>query len=137
MAVVADGKKGRVYLSPTPEQEFAAAHAKPEWRPTGEVPSRLTGGTCVPYGLSKWGDLFTARQLVALTTFADLVPEAIARAHHDALGAGWLDDDRGLSVGGTGATAYAQAIGLYLALAASKSTMFINSLSRWRSVWWG
>ncbi|WP_273685061.1 hypothetical protein [Pseudomonas aeruginosa] len=51
----------------------------------------------------------------------------------DALAAGMADDGLGLDQGGTGATAYAQAVGVYLGMVASKSTMFINTLSRWRS----
>lgn len=33
--------------------------AKETWRPIGDVPPRLTGGTCVPYGLSPWDELFS------------------------------------------------------------------------------
>ncbi|QTQ30045.1 Uncharacterized protein pbN1_00525 [Aromatoleum bremense] len=73
MAIVAEGSRGRVYLPPTSDHEAIARSAVPAWRPVGEVPARLTGGTCVPYGLTQWGDLFTPRQLVALTCFADLV----------------------------------------------------------------
>ena len=111
MAVVAEGDRGRVYLPPTAEHEETAGRAVPGWQPEGDVPARLTGGTCVPYGLSTWGNLFTLRQLVALTTFSDLVGEALARVRHDAVGAGLPDDDRPLRNGGTGATAYAEAVG--------------------------
>jgi putative DNA methylase len=128
MAIVAEGQRGRIYLSPTPEHEAAAKKAKPEWKPEGEVPPRLTGGTCVPYGLSTWGDLFTPRQLVALTTFSDLVGEAMERIRRDALAAGLPDDPTQLrdlpapgearqAGGGSGATAYAEAVGVYLACA--------------------
>jgi putative DNA methylase len=51
MAIVAEGVRGRVYLSPTVEAEAATRNAQPTWRPSGDVPTRLTGGTCVPYGL--------------------------------------------------------------------------------------
>lgn len=132
MAIVAEGKRGRVYLSPLPEQEELASTAMPQWRPHGEVPSRLTGGTCVPYGLKEWGDLFTPRQLVALTTFSDLVQEAIARCHQDALAAGMADDGLGLEAGGTGAQAYAEAVGVYLGLAVSKMSDAQSSLCRWK-----
>ena len=87
MAIVAEGDRRRVYLAPTPEHEKCAREANPEWRPAGDIPARLTGGTCVPYGLTIWGDLFTPRQLVALTTFSDLVTEAIAQVRQDILGA--------------------------------------------------
>jgi len=133
MAVVAEGPRSRIYLSPDDTHEVIAKGARPEWRPGGDVPARLTGGTCVPYGLREWGHLFTERQLVALTTFADLVQEAIARVKHDAIKQGYPDDGVDLDGGGSGATAYAQAIGVNLALAASKSTVFLNTLSRWRA----
>ncbi len=99
MAIVAEGDRGRVYLETTPEHEAVAEEAKPWWKPEGDVPPRLTGGTCVPYGLSTWGDLFTPRQLVALTTFSDLVGEAMQQVRRDAL-AGlapfrWTVDDLG------------------------------------------
>ena len=55
MAVVAEGDRGRVYLAPTAEHEETAGKAMTEWRPEGDVPARLTGGTCVPYGLSHVG----------------------------------------------------------------------------------
>ena len=89
MAIVAEDDRGRVYLAPTAEHEAAAREAKPEWTPDGDVPARLTGGTCVPYGITKWGDLFTPRQLTALTTFSDLVGEAMARIRADARAAGF------------------------------------------------
>ncbi|GIX25479.1 MAG: hypothetical protein KatS3mg122_2710 [Caldimonas sp.] len=88
MAIVAEGARGRVYLAPTQEHEDVARQAQPTWKPSGNVPARLTGGTCVPYGLTEWGDLFTPRQLVALTTFSDLVQEAIEQCRQDALAAG-------------------------------------------------
>lgn len=131
MAIVAEGKRGRIYLSPTSEQEKLAQEAAPEWKPQGNVPSRLTGGTCVPYGLKEWADLFTPRQLVALTTFSDLVQEAIALCHSDARNAGMEDDPRGLEEGGTGAKAYAEAVGVYLGLAVSKLADACSTLVSW------
>ena len=117
MAIVAEGDRGRIYLAPTTEHETVARQAQPEWRPDGDVPARLTGGTCVPYGLATWGDLFTPRQLVALTTFSDLVQEAREQVQRDALAAGVSGDGKALRDGGTGATAYAEAVGVYLAFA--------------------
>lgn len=131
MAIVAEGKRGRIYLSPTSEQEKLAQEAAPEWKPQGNVPSRLTGGTCVPYGLKEWADLFTPRQLVALTTFSDLVQEAIALCHSDARNAGMEDDPRGLEEGGTGAKAYAEAVGVYLGLAVDRQANRCSNLNFW------
>ena len=62
------------------------------------------------YGFPSYGDIFTPRQLVALTTFSDLVTEATARARRDAAAAGLPDDGRPLREGGIGATAYAEAV---------------------------
>ncbi len=133
MAVVAEGSRERVYLSPTEDMEKAAHSAEPAWRPEGDVPARLTGGTCVPYGLTQWGDLFTARQLVALTTFSDLVGEAMERARSDADAAGLSDDETPRPSSGTRARDYAEAIGISLALAASRCADFSNSCTRWVS----
>jgi len=134
MAIVAEGDRGRVYLVPTHEHEEAERRAKPEWKPSGDVPARLTGGTCVPYGLREWGDLFTPRQLVALTTFADLVGEARTRAQADALRAGWNNDDgRGLEAGGTGARAYSDAVAVYLGFSVSKAADRNTSLCVWET----
>ena len=110
-----------------------AATATSEWQPEGEVPPRLTGGTCVPYGLSTWGDLFTSRQLVALTTFSDLVGEATRCVRRDAVAAGLPDDDRPLRDGGTGATAYAEAVGVYLAFCVDKNTLTNTTQATWQA----
>ena len=134
MAIVAEGNRGRVYLAPTPEHERAAQKAKPTWRPEGEIATRMTGGNCTPYGLTSWGDLFTPRQLMALTTFSDLVQEACERVKHDALAAGLPDDKKPLRDDGTGATAYADAVGVYLAFAIDRMAMTGNSLVRWNAV---
>ena len=131
MAIVAQGDRGRVYLTPTAEHEEIARRGIPEWQPEGDVPARLTGGTCVPYGLSTWADLFTPRQLVALTTFSDLVGEAREHVRCDAVAAGLPDGNQPLREGGTGATAYAEAVAVYLALGVSRLTDAQNSLCQW------
>ncbi|MNJ23096.1 hypothetical protein D3C77_174740 [compost metagenome] len=133
MAIVAEGRRGRVYLTPTSEQEATALATQADWKPVGDIPTRMTGGNCTPYGLVTWGDLFTARQLVALTTFSDLVQEAIIRAREDALVAGMVDDGLGLDQGGCGAAAYAQAVGVYLAFAVDKATDRNTTLCAWES----
>src|ERR1017187_5181819 len=94
----------------------------------------MTGGNCTPYGLTTWGDLFTPRQLVALTTFSDLVQEARARVQRDALQAGLPPPPKPLRDGGAGTTAYAEAVGVYLAFALSKQADLGNSLCRWEPV---
>lgn len=130
-AAVAESRLGRVYLSPTTAMEEVATKAIPGWAPTGDVPSRLTGGTCYGYGLTEWGKLFTPRQLLALGTFSDLVQEARAKAIEDAYSAGFSDDPKSLSEGGKGATAYGDAVSVYLAMAVSRLSDICNSLCRW------
>ena len=133
MAIVAEGARGRVYLAPIPEHEAIAQRAQPEWKPDVAMPENPRWFSPPLYGLKTYGDLFTPRQLVALTTFSDLVPEAIARVRADALAAGMTDDGRGLDAGGSGATAYAEAVGVYLALAADRMTDSHSSLVTWTS----
>lgn len=130
MAIVAEGARGRVYLAPTPEHVVIAAHAQPEWRPETQLHGKCRVNVS-NYGLDVYGDLFTPRQLVALTTFSDLVQEAIARVRKDALATGMADDGLGLDQGGTGAMAYAQAVGVYLAMSVDKATDYNSTLVAW------
>jgi putative DNA methylase len=131
MAIVAEGSRGRVYLAPTVEHEAIALQAKPEWKPETGLPNDPRNFWTLSYGLTKFGDLFTPRQLVALTTFSDLVPEVIARVREHALVAGMADDDIGLDQGGEGATAYAEAVGVYLAFAISKVSNIGSAIASW------
>jgi putative DNA methylase len=131
MAIVAEGDRGRVYLAPTPEHEAAACKAQPEWKPGGDIPTRMTGGNCTPYGLTTWGDLFTDRQLVALTTFSDLVAEAREQVKTDAIAAGPPDDGQPLAKVSAGATAYAEAVSVYLSFLVSKLADKGSSICTW------
>ena len=133
MAIVAEGERGRVYLAPTVEQEEAARRAIPEWRPDIEFFQQALGFRVGNYGMKKWSDLFTPRQLVALTTFSDLVAEARARVERDTIVAGLPDDSTPLRHGGSGAKAYAEAVGVYLAFAVSKMTNIGSSIASWMS----
>ena len=133
VAIVAEGKRRRVYLAPTPEHETAARQAKPEWRPDSALPDDPRNFWTVQYGLKTYGDLFTLRQLVALTTFSDLVPEARERVRRGALDAGLPDGGKPLSADGTGATAYADAVGVYLGMSVSKMADAQSSLCRWKT----
>ena len=133
MAIVAEGTRGRVYLAPTAEHEAAAQRAKPEWKPEGSLPDDPRNFWTVQYGLVTYGDLFTTRQLVALTTFTDLVQEARERLQRDALQAGLPDDPKPLRDGGTGATAYAEAVGVYLGLGIDRLADRSSTICGWDS----
>ncbi len=131
LAIVAEGRKGRIYLPATEEMEEIAASAQPEWKPSGAVPKKLTGGTCYGYGLDEWGKLFTNRQLVALNAFSDLVAEAREKVIADAKKAGWEDDGVGINDDGNGATAYGDAVAVYLAFAVDKGTDAWSKITGW------
>jgi putative DNA methylase len=81
--------------------------------------------------LTHYDHLFTQRQLVALTTFSDLVNEAGERIHRDAVAAGLPDDNVALNAGGRGAHAYMEAVSLYMAFSVSKATQRNNTLCNW------
>lgn len=132
MAIVAEGKHGRLYLSPTPEQAQMAEMARPDDYPDGE----LFGKAAVNvgnYGLTHFADLFTNRQMTALTTFSALVRETQKRAETEAKALGLLDDGKGLDAGGTGAKAYSEAVGVYLAFAVDRAVDAWSSLVSWRN----
>jgi putative DNA methylase len=133
MAIVAEGVRGRIYLAPTAEHEAIARQATPDWKPEVAMPDNPRWFSPPLYGLKTYGDLFTPRQLVALTTFSDLVQSAIARCRQDAVNAGMADDGVSLEAGGQGATAYGHAVGVYLALAVSKMSDAQSSLCRWKT----
>ncbi|MBK1695422.1 hypothetical protein CKO09_11835 [Chromatium weissei] len=133
MAIVAEGQRGRVYLAPTDEHEQTANKEQPTWEPDTEIAPDKRSMFTPLYGMTHFKHLFTPRQLVALTTFSDLVSEAIGRIKHDALTAGLLNDDQGIDAGGTGAQAYAEAVGVYLAFAVSKMTNVGSAIASWMS----
>jgi putative DNA methylase len=129
MAIVAEGSKGRVYLSPTDEQHGGARLPRPE-APEGEI-SHWPGRTnVVEYGMKTFASLFTPRQLVALTTFSDLVGEAREKALTDARSAG-LPSAARLAEGGSGAEAYADAVASYLAFCISRASDYGSTIATW------
>ena len=132
MAIVAEGNRGRVYLGPTAEHETIAREAPATWRPDTPLPDNPRDFKTPNYGLVTFADLFTPRQLVALTTFSDLVQQARELVHRNAVAAGLTNDAKFLRDGGTGATAYGEAVGAYLALSVSRTTDTCNSLCRWQ-----
>ncbi|PYC05056.1 hypothetical protein DMX04_04465 [Pseudomonas koreensis] len=131
MAIVADGVRGRVYLSPTDAQESIALSAKPEWKPEVEISGSTQYLGVKPYGMDRFDQIFTARQLVALDTFSSLVKEAIDKIVSDAISSGQSDDGLGLESGGCGSTAYAQAVGVYLGFIVSSLSDRLSTICSW------
>ena len=130
MAIAAEGERGRVYLAPTIEHVSVPKEAKPAWKPELRVPTPCHDVDRLPmYGMFTWGDAFTPRQLVALTTFSDLVQDVRERVKKDALNTD-VFGNRG-NIGG--ATAYADSISVYLGCAVSRMVNYSSSLCVWSS----
>ncbi len=132
LAIVADGPQGRLYLAPTNEHVAAPEEAQPTWAPDAAINHNPRDIRTQLYGLTKYSDLFTSRQLVALTTFSDLVEEARERIRLDGVAAGLPNDLRGLEAGGSGPQAYAEAVSVYLAFVVDRLVDYGSSLSTWR-----
>lgn len=132
IAVVADGPNGRVYVSPSVDQEVDI----PLPDITGlegsifDWPGRMN---VVRYGLDDWWKLFTARQLTALTTFSDVLKDVRIIIESDARANGLPDDNRRLHEGGKGASAYADAVVTYLAFAIDRMADRNASICSWDS----
>lgn len=114
IAIVAEGNKARLYVSPDKEHEKVAASAEPKWKPETELIPNSRHVTPYIYGMTHHADLFTARQLMALTTFSDLVEEARVQLVEDGA-----------------AQEYADAVSTYLAFAVDKGADYWSSLSSW------
>jgi len=134
MAIVAEGNNGRIYISPDDTHIKAAMVDKPEECPTGELSEDRRAIWTPIYGLDTIDKLFTNRQLTAMVTFSALVSEAQVEAAKDAEKAGLKNDGIALNNGGIGATAYGQAIGVYLAMLVDKLADSCNSLCPWEPV---
>ena len=121
MAIVVEGQDGRIYLSPSEEHEKIAKSAKPEWAPEIEMNRDTT--TLVSgrgYGFFTWADLFTQRQLTALSTLTDLLDKVKARILADASKANYEESET-----------YAGAVLTYLAFAIDRVAMTCNTFARW------
>lgn len=134
MAIVAEGTRCRVFLTPTAEHEALASTAKPEWSPDLKLPDNPRDFKTPNYGMMSFGDLFTPRQLVTLTTFSDLMNELREKICTDGLNAGLDKDETPLVRGGTGIRAYAEAVSVYQAFIIDKMADLGNSLCRWEQI---
>ena len=116
IAIVADGNRGRLYLSPDELQTSNAFEAHPNWVPTGRLQERALGLPIKGYGVESWHQLFTERQLLTLTTFSDLIPEVRAEILK-------LKNDE----------EYAETLSTYLTLAISKTADSGCGHARWQN----
>jgi len=130
IAVVAEGDRGRSYCSPPAAGEVPDL-PMPPWTPTGTMSDHPQYMGTPRYGLDEWAKLFIPRQMVALTTFSDLLLDIRDRVQADARDAGLSDDGVRLRDGGTGVDAYADAIVTYLSFAIDKATNMWSSIVSW------
>ena len=115
-AIAAEGHRKRLFLSPTDAHMRTALSAKPNKNsiPQQKIPPTTRNVTSTAYGITHWHQLFTERQLMALTTFGDLLADAKAQIIQDG-----ADKE------------YADVISTYLALSISKTTQGCCSYAWW------
>lgn len=133
MAIVADGGRSRLYISPDYEHIHTAECEKPEEYPDGSMPNNPRWFSPPAFGMTEYSDLFTNRQLTVLTTFSALVGDAQKQAEHDAIRSGLKNDHIPLVKGGTGARAYSEAVGVYLAFLVDKLSGYSSTMNIWRA----
>lgn len=133
MAIVLETEDGTRYIAPNKAQELAADVPVPEDIPPGEIPDNPHWFTPPGFGFQNYTDLFSPRQLTMLTTFCDLLCAVQDKVSSDALAAGMDVSGGGLAQGGTGALAYGQAIGVYLAFVIDKMADANSTICSWRT----
>ncbi len=133
IAVVAEGKGGRVYVAPDNVQEELAQSAQPSWKPEQRQAENPRWFSPPDYGLTTFGDLFTDRQLVLLTTYSDLAREVRQQIETDAKRSALPSDGRSLRNDGGGTKAYAESVSLYLSMGVSRLADIQNSFCMWVS----
>jgi putative DNA methylase len=130
MAVVAEGNRRRIYVTPNHLQEMSAAVPRPAAPPTGMLPESALGFRVQGYGYTEWAQLFTNRQLVALSTLSDLVDAARDQVLADARRARMATGEQPVDAG-AGAEAYADAVATYLAIGISRFADRHSRLTTW------
>ena len=116
IAIVAEGNRKRLFLSPTDKHIGLALEAESTRRPSGEMPKRSRDFTPTVHSVTQWHQLFSERQLVALTTFSDLLAEVRTEVTEDGA------DSK-----------YADAVCTYLALAIGRSANAWSKFSTWQN----
>jgi putative DNA methylase len=131
IAIVCEGNKGRLFISADSTNEILANVPKPIGFPDAKLPTNPRDFKTPNYGLINFSDLFTNRQITALITFSSLVVEGQRMAESDAIAAGLPDDHISLDDGGIGATAYGQAVAVYLSFIVDRLVDRSSSICSW------
>jgi putative DNA methylase len=121
LAVVVEGKNARHYLSPEKEHDLIAKSAIPGWIPDTDLPKQALGFRVQLYGFSRHSELFSARQLSALSTFSELVKEAHEIVYKETLKT--QSKNKSLE--------YSNAIATYLAFVVDRSANYWSSFTFW------
>ncbi len=114
--IVAEGNRKRLFLSPTMEHCQVAQNAQPPWKPSSKLPAKALGFRVQRYGITHWHQLFTERQLTALTTLSDLLADMKVLLKKDGAN-----------------KEYASAVITYLALAIGRMANSCSSYAIWQN----
>ena len=131
LAIVCQGRRGRVYISPTAKIENQLSTVTVDWRPDFDLPKHSQYVGTLGYGLTRFDQLFTDRQLLVLNTFSKQISFVWKMIVDDAVKAGITNKGHSLEDGGTDASSYADAVCAYLALAVDKLADRNSSLASW------
>jgi len=129
LAIIAVGEHGRVFITPTDEIEAAAKKQRSDWKPEVIISGSTQYLGVKPYGMERFDQLFTERQLIALTTFSDLIQEARQCVVNDALARGMSRDSNRIDSDAANVDSYADAISVYLSFAVDYAANYWSSLT--------
>jgi putative DNA methylase len=128
MAIICEGSGGRQYVEGTPQDVPSITNSKPT---LGPIPINPRDFKTPNYGLVNWEDLFSNRQILALTTFSELLSDVRKQILKDSVA--FLDEGDRLRNGGDGRVAYADALVTYLSFVLDKCTDYWSTISTWGS----
>ena len=131
IAVIAEGNRGRTYVQGL--NRLGTEVPEAPWAPTSHLPNNPRDFKTPLYGFKTWGDLFTDRQLVALSTFSGLLTDLRPVVENHARAAGLIDDGLRLEDGGSGVSAYADAVTTYLAFVVDKCADYWTAFCSWHN----
>lgn len=134
MAIVGNGPRGRIYISPNEEQERLANIERPDIYPDGVMPTNPRWFSPPAFGMTNYSDIFTNRQLTALVSLSKNLQKIRLMVEKDAIAAGLKSDHLSLSSGGQGAQAYADAICVYLGFAIDRLANRSSTQCIWNRV---
>lgn len=129
IGIVGDGKPGRIYCSPEQQHVEVSNLKRPSSAPEIQLPEAALGFRVQAYGFETWADLFTNRQLLALTTFSALAKGIASEVERDARNS--TNEVSSFRSHHDLVKAYADAVTVYLALAVSKSANVSSSFTSW------